>query len=138
MKKDIQPPFVDCQVTCACGNKFAIKATVSEIKTELCSKCHPFFTGEQVLIDTAGQVERFQKRTQVAQKYQEESKKKQPPKKQTKPEEEREETAEELLAKIKQQLKDEEKIKKASKEKKADKTKKDKEDKKDKKSTKKS
>ena len=68
MKQDLHPPFVDCKVTCACGNTFTTKASVPELKTELCSKCHPFFTGEQVLVDTAGQVERFEKKMAEAKK----------------------------------------------------------------------
>jgi large subunit ribosomal protein L31 len=49
-------------VTCACGNKFETRSTKAEIRLEMCSECHPFFTGKQKLIDTAGRIERFQKR----------------------------------------------------------------------------
>ena len=99
MKKDIQPPFVDCKVTCACGHTFMTKATVSELSTELCSKCHPFFTGEQVLIDTAGQVERFNKKMVAAQKMGKSKVSKKELKKEV--EEQKEETNEELLEKLK-------------------------------------
>ncbi len=67
MKKDIHPTYYEkAKVRCACGNTFAIGATRQEIHVEICSKCHPFFTGEQKLIDTAGRVERFKARTAKA------------------------------------------------------------------------
>jgi len=67
MKADIHPTYYsDATVTCLCGNTFTTGATVTEIKTEVCSVCHPFFTGEQRLIDTGGQVERFKRRAQKA------------------------------------------------------------------------
>ncbi|NCB20325.1 MAG: 50S ribosomal protein L31 [Clostridia bacterium] len=60
MKKDIHPKYYkDCTVTCVCGNSFLTGATVKEIKVELCSKCHPFYTGKQKLVDTARRVEKF-------------------------------------------------------------------------------
>ena len=60
MKKDIHPKYYsDCQVTCVCGNTFSTGATVPEIKVELCSQCHPFYTGKQKLVDTARRVEKF-------------------------------------------------------------------------------
>lgn len=60
MKKDIHPKYyADCVVTCVCGNSFKTGATVPEIKVELCSKCHPFYTGKQKLVDTARRVEKF-------------------------------------------------------------------------------
>ncbi|MFH1379797.1 MAG: 50S ribosomal protein L31 [bacterium] len=62
MKKDIHPKYVESQVTCACGNTFGTRSTLPKIKIDICSECHPFFTGNQKLIDTAGRVERFQKR----------------------------------------------------------------------------
>ena len=62
MKKDIHPNYVECTVTCLCGNVIQTRATQPEIKVEICSNCHPFFTGKQKLVDTAGRVERFQKR----------------------------------------------------------------------------
>ena len=61
MKKDIHPKyFKDAKVTCVCGNTFTTGSTMPEIKTELCSVCHPFYTGKQKLVDTARRVERFQ------------------------------------------------------------------------------
>ncbi|MDD2680834.1 MAG: 50S ribosomal protein L31 [Patescibacteria group bacterium] len=61
MKKDIHPKYnTDCQVTCVCGNTFKTGSTASEIKVELCSACHPFYTGKQKFIDTGGRVEKFQ------------------------------------------------------------------------------
>ncbi|MBN2208302.1 MAG: 50S ribosomal protein L31 [Candidatus Coatesbacteria bacterium] len=62
MKKDIHPQYFDTTVKCACGNEFKTRSTKKSIKIEICSKCHPFFTGKQKLIDTAGRVERFRKK----------------------------------------------------------------------------
>ena len=62
MKTKIHPTYhPNAKVVCACGNKFATGSTMAEIHTEICSHCHPFYTGKQHLIDTAGRVERFQK-----------------------------------------------------------------------------
>ncbi len=66
MRADIHPKwFPEARVICACGTTFTVGATVPEIHTELCSACHPFFTGEQRIVDTAGQVERFMRRLEV-------------------------------------------------------------------------
>jgi len=63
MKKDIHPAYKEAKVTCACGNTFATRSTRPVLKVELCSKCHPFFSGGQRrIVDTAGQVERFKRR----------------------------------------------------------------------------
>jgi large subunit ribosomal protein L31 len=62
MKQEIHPKYHKILVTCACGNKFETRSTKPEIRLELCSACHPFFTGKQKLVDTAGRIERFQKR----------------------------------------------------------------------------
>jgi len=63
MKKDIHPKyFPNAKVTCACGNTFTVGATKPEIHVEICSNCHPFYTGEEKLIDTAGRVEKFKTR----------------------------------------------------------------------------
>jgi large subunit ribosomal protein L31 len=62
MKKDIHPQYVECTVTCACGNTFKTRATRPTISVDVCSNCHPFYTGKQKLMDTAGRVERFQRR----------------------------------------------------------------------------
>jgi len=62
MKEGIHPKYHKVLVSCACGNKFETRSTKPEIRLELCSACHPFFTGKQKLIDTAGRIERFQKR----------------------------------------------------------------------------
>ncbi len=62
MKKDIHPKYLDATITCACGNVIKTKSTVKDIHVEICSSCHPFFTGKQKLVDTAGRVERFKKR----------------------------------------------------------------------------
>jgi len=62
MKKDIHPKYEQTTVRCACGNEFTTGSTRENIRVEICSKCHPFFTGKQKLIDSTGQVERFVKR----------------------------------------------------------------------------
>ncbi len=59
MKKDIHPDYVDCTVSCTCGNTFQTRSTKAEIRVDICSACHPFFTGTQKLIDTGGRVQRF-------------------------------------------------------------------------------
>lgn len=63
MKANLHPEFhEEAQVICACGNSWTVGATVAEIRTDVCSKCHPFFTGEQRIVDTEGQVDRFMRR----------------------------------------------------------------------------
>jgi large subunit ribosomal protein L31 len=62
MKKDIHPKYIETQVTCACGASFSTRSTVPSIKVDICSHCHPFYTGKQKFVDTAGRVERFQKK----------------------------------------------------------------------------
>ena len=59
MKKNIHPPYYECMVYCACGNSFKTRSTKKEIRVEICSKCHPFFTGKQKFVDSAGRVEKF-------------------------------------------------------------------------------
>lgn len=62
MKKDIHPEYKETTITCACGNVIHTRSTKSNIRVEICSRCHPFFTGKQKLVDTAGRVERFRKK----------------------------------------------------------------------------
>jgi len=62
MKKGIHPEYIESKVTCACGNSFITRATVKEIKVDICNVCHPFYTGKQKYVDTTGRVERFQKK----------------------------------------------------------------------------
>lgn len=59
MKQGIHPEYVECTVRCTCGNTFVTRSTKSELKVDICSACHPFFTGTQKLIDTGGRVQRF-------------------------------------------------------------------------------
>ena len=59
MKKDIHPDYKVCQVSCACGNSFETKSNVEAMRIVICAKCHPFFTGEQKIVDAAGRVEKF-------------------------------------------------------------------------------
>lgn len=62
MKANIHPEYVECTVVCACGKSFQTHATKPRLHVEVCSQCHPFFTGEQRIVDTAGRVERFRRR----------------------------------------------------------------------------
>jgi large subunit ribosomal protein L31 len=62
MKKDIHPKYKKARIICLCGNVIETRSTQEEIRVEICSSCHPFFTGKQKLIDTAGRVERFQRK----------------------------------------------------------------------------
>ncbi len=64
MKADIHPKYIECEVKCACGNSFATRSTVPKMRVDICSECHPFYTGKQKFVDTAGRVERFQKKFQ--------------------------------------------------------------------------
>ncbi len=72
MKKDIHPDYKEALVTCGCGNSFKTRSTRDKIAVEVCSNCHPFYTGKQKFVDTAGMVERFQKKWkgEAAQKAQ--------------------------------------------------------------------
>ncbi len=67
MKPGIHPTYVDATVTCSCGNTWITRSTKPALRTDLCSQCHPFFTGEQRIVDTAGQVERFMNKLNSAQ-----------------------------------------------------------------------
>jgi large subunit ribosomal protein L31 len=62
MKEGIHPKYAECRVVCACGHTWTTRSTSKEIHVEICSNCHPFFTGKQKLVDTAGRVERFQRK----------------------------------------------------------------------------
>ncbi len=62
MKKNIHPKYTETTIRCACGNEIEVGSTKTDIRVEICSKCHPFFTGKQKLVDTAGRIERFRKK----------------------------------------------------------------------------
>ncbi|HMQ01514.1 MAG TPA: 50S ribosomal protein L31 [Candidatus Doudnabacteria bacterium] len=69
MKVQIHPTYhTDVKVTCSCGNSFKTGSTIEAIQTELCSECHPFYTGKQKILDTTGNVDRFKKRREAAEK----------------------------------------------------------------------
>jgi large subunit ribosomal protein L31 len=68
LKDDIHPKYVESKVTCSCGETFVTRSTLAEIKVDVCSACHPFYTGKQKLVDTAGRVERFNKKYRSAEK----------------------------------------------------------------------
>ncbi len=79
MKDGIHPKYYNnAKVFCACGNTFTTGSTQEELRTEICSKCHPFYTGKQKLIDTTGSVDKFKKRTAVAAQKKAETKAKKP------------------------------------------------------------
>ncbi len=62
MKKGIHPEYYEAEIVCACGNRFKAGSTKKEIRVEICSECHPFFTGKEKLLDTAGRVEKFKRK----------------------------------------------------------------------------
>lgn len=62
MKASIHPEYVECEVSCTCGNKFTTRSTMKKISTDICSACHPFFTGKDKFVDATGRVDKFQKR----------------------------------------------------------------------------
>lgn len=66
MKKDLHPNVVECTVTCACGNAFTTTSTKDAIRVDICSECHPFFTGSERQVDTAGRIDKFKKRYQLS------------------------------------------------------------------------
>jgi len=73
MKSGIHPEYKEVNVTCACGNTFKTRSTKSEIRVEICSACHPFFTGKQKIMDTEGRVEKFMQKYGMKAKKEEES-----------------------------------------------------------------
>ncbi len=100
MKANIHPTvFTDAQVVCSCGNTFVTTSTKQHITVEVCSKCHPFYTGEHKFIDTQGRVEHFQKQQKVAAEMRERLKSKKVAKKSTQ-EENRPKTLKELLGEL--------------------------------------
>jgi len=62
MRPDIHPEFIETTISCACGTSYVTRSTVPDLRVAICSKCHPFFTGRQRLVDTAGRVEKFQRK----------------------------------------------------------------------------
>ncbi|MFH1337161.1 MAG: 50S ribosomal protein L31 [Candidatus Zixiibacteriota bacterium] len=78
MKEKIHPKYFDTTITCACGNVISTRSTVKDIRVEICSACHPFFTGKQKLVDTAGRVERFRRKYGFPKQKAEEGKEEKP------------------------------------------------------------
>ncbi|MFO8080340.1 MAG: 50S ribosomal protein L31 [Armatimonadota bacterium] len=72
MKADIHPDYVETKVICACGENFTTRSTKPEIRVEICSQCHPFYTGKQKMVDTEGRVEKFIKRYGLQDQYKDE------------------------------------------------------------------
>ena len=62
MNHPIHPDYVNCKVSCSCGNSFATRSTQEELRVEICGQCHPFYTGKQKFVDTAGRIQRFQEK----------------------------------------------------------------------------
>jgi len=67
MKAGIHPNYMEATVTCACGNTFTVGSTKPQLRVDVCSRCHPFFTGQQRILDTAGRVERFRRRFNIGE-----------------------------------------------------------------------
>ena len=65
MKEKIHPKYGEAKVVCACGNTFQTRSTTKELRVEICSACHPFFTGKQKLVDTAGRVEKYRRKYKI-------------------------------------------------------------------------
>ena len=65
MKKDIHPNYKECKVSCACGNSFVTTSNTDSMKIDICNACHPFFTGSQKAVDSAGRIEKFNKKYQI-------------------------------------------------------------------------
>jgi large subunit ribosomal protein L31 len=80
MKAGIHPKYEETTVTCACGNTFTTRSTRQNLRVDVCSNCHPFYTGEQRIVDTAGQVDRFMRRLQTAQSKQADAQQRRQPK----------------------------------------------------------
>jgi len=68
LKNDIHPEYKEASIVCACGNSFTTRTTVGDVHIEICSACHPFFTGKQKLVDTAGRVEKFRRKYKLENK----------------------------------------------------------------------
>ena len=68
MKNGIHPEFKECTITCACGNTVKTRSTQGDLRVEICSKCHPFFTCKQKFVDAGGRVDKFKKRLEAAKK----------------------------------------------------------------------
>ncbi|HAQ62205.1 TPA: 50S ribosomal protein L31 [Candidatus Delongbacteria bacterium] len=72
MKKGIHPKYETAMISCVCGNSFESRTTIGEIKVEICSKCHPFYTGKTRILDTAGRVDKFMKKYKIEKKEEKE------------------------------------------------------------------
>ena len=66
MRKEIHPDYVECKVSCACGNTFEIKTDKAELSIDICNECHPFFTGSEKIVDAAGRVEKFKNKYKLS------------------------------------------------------------------------
>lgn len=104
MRENIHPKYVEAKVICSCGEVFTTRSTSSEIKIEICSKCHPFYTGKQKFVDSGGRVERFQKKFgSVMERAEKETQKTEEEKKETTVQKEQIETVEEVEEVVEEQ-----------------------------------
>ena len=103
MKKGLHPEYKKAKITCGCGNVIETKTTVGDLSVEICSACHPFFTGKQKLVDTAGRVDKFKARMEQAEKI----KASKQLKKKAEKKEENVEKLDEKMAEIKKELEEE-------------------------------
>jgi large subunit ribosomal protein L31 len=101
MKKNIHPNYGPAVIICACGNRLETQSTVAEMQVEICSACHPFYTGQKKIVDTAGRVDRFTRRVERAKSMQENLKKIKAAKKPRKPKAEKKEVVSKKKAKQK-------------------------------------
>lgn len=95
MKKEIHPEYKPCKIACACGNVIETRSTVGDMTVEICSNCHPFFTGKQKLVDTAGRVEKFRRKYGIKEEPKEETRDESPEERDEERAEERQEEDEE-------------------------------------------
>ena len=65
MRKDIHPDYMECKVTCACGNTFEVRSNKPEMSIDICNECHPFFTGSEKVVDTTGRIDKFKKKYNI-------------------------------------------------------------------------
>ena len=66
MKKEIHPDYIECKVSCACGNSFEVRSNKAELSIDICNECHPFFTGSEKIVDAAGRVEKFKNKYKLS------------------------------------------------------------------------
>jgi len=106
MKKDIHPELKETKIECACGKTFEVKSTKEDLEVEICSNCHPFYTGKEKIVDKMGRVEKFKKKMERAEKEKKKEEKKRKKKAKKEKEEKKEEEKEEDSSEKKKSKKD--------------------------------